>query len=224
MPSQPTTGGEPALEQMLATELLDIGAVSFSPDEPYTWASGIRSPVYCDNRLTISYPAVRRLITDGFARILAESNYHPDVIAGTATAGIPHAAWLADRLERPLVYVRSAAKGHGRGRQVEGLLEPGRKVVLIEDLVSTGMSSLQAVNALIEEGANVQAVLAIFSYGLDAAARAFAEARIPLHALTSFHTVLQTAQEQGRVDSHASESIAEWQQDPGGWKGGSAGE
>ena len=219
MPFQQTTGDELALEQRLARELLSIGAVSFRPDEPFTWASGIRSPVYCDNRLTISFPSVRRLITDGFARIISEADYEPDVIAGTATAGIPHASWLADRLALPLVYVRSAAKGHGRGRQVEGRLEAGQRVVLIEDLVSTGGSSLQAVRALSDEGADVQAVLAIFSYGLEASAQAFSDAGIPLHALTSFSTVLSEAIHKGMVESSARESIGDWQRDPAGWGG-----
>ncbi|HEX7069792.1 MAG TPA: orotate phosphoribosyltransferase [Rhodothermales bacterium] len=217
MPSLPTTEAETSLERKLAAELLSIGAVAFNPEKPYTWASGLLSPVYCDNRLTISHPRIRRLITDGFAGVVASTGYRPEVVAGTATAGIPHAAWLADRLELPLVYVRSAAKGHGRGRRVEGALDSGRRVVLVEDLVSTGMSSLDAVSALTDEGAVVIAVLAIFTYGLPAAQKAFSGAGVPLHALTSFEVLLDTARKEGRIDSAEAEKVADWHRDPQAW-------
>lgn len=211
------------LERTLASELLSIGAVSFNPDQPYTWASGLRSPVYCDNRLTISYPPIRRLITDGFARVVAEHGYQPEVIAGTATAGIPHAAWLADRLELPMVYVRSAAKGHGQGKRTEGRFDQGAAVLLVEDLVSTGMSSLDAVRALEEEGAKVIGVVAVFTYGLEASREAFARTNVPLHALTDFSTVLKVAHAEGTIDAAASETIAAWQRDPRAWSDGFTG-
>ena len=211
------TATETSLDRKLAAELLSIGAVTFEPGRPYTWASGLRSPVYCDNRLTISYPDIRSLITDGFAGIIERESYHPDVIAGTATAGIPHAAWLAGRLDLPMVYVRSAPKGHGKGRRTEGRLNEGSTVVLVEDLVSTGMSSLDAVGALREEGARVVAVVAVFSYGLPASKRAFDAAGIPLHALTSFSALLAAARESGRIDEEETKEVEAWQSDPEGW-------
>ena len=205
------------LERELASALLEIGAVSFSPEKPYVWASGLRSPVYCDNRLTISHPGIRRLIRDGFVRIIEEQGLDPDVIAGTATAGIPHAAWLADRLNLPMVYVRSSAKGHGRGRRTEGRFGEGDDLVLVEDLVSTGMSSLDAVDALEEEGGRVRAVLAIFTYGLPAAASAFSERNVPLFTLTQFRTLVDVAERAGTIGPDAVDRIRAWHRDPAGW-------
>lgn len=201
----------------IADDLLRIGAVSLSPGEPFTWASGMRSPVYCDNRMTLGHPPVRRRITDGFLGLIERHGLEADVIAGTATAGIPHAAWLADRLERPMVYVRSAAKTHGRSRRVEGPLTAGQRVVLVEDLVSTGMSSLAAVDGLTGEGARVSAVLAIFSYGLPDAVRAFEEAGIELHVLTTFDHLLRAATRSGRLDADALRSLRAWHADPVAW-------
>lgn len=206
-----------SLERDLATDLLSIGAVSFNPTNPYIWASGLRAPVYCDNRLTISYPDVRRKITDGFLREMEARAYAPSLIAGTATAGIPHAAWLADRLNLPLAYVRSSSKAHGKSRRVEGRVEPGKPVIVVEDLVSTGMSSLDAVSALEAEGADVLAVLAIFSYGLQRAADAFAEAGVPLHALTSFEMMVAAAESRDTLDASTARAVRQWQQDPAAW-------
>lgn len=201
----------------LAEQLLAIGAVVLSPDQPFTWASGLRSPVYCDNRLTLSYPPVRRAIAAGFASHIEAEKLTPDVIAGTATAGIPHAAWLAERLDLPMVYVRSKPKAHGKGNQIEGRLQPGQRVVLIEDLVSTGGSSLEAVGALREAGVAVRAVLGIFSYGLPIAAQRFAEAHVPLHTLTSFSTLLAVAAESEALTPDALAKLQTWNQDPAAW-------
>lgn len=205
------------LDRHLASALLAIGAVTFRPRNPYTWASGLRSPIYCDNRLTISYPHIRRMITDGFAALITRQNYVPGVIAGTATAGIPHAAWLAERVALPLVYVRSSPKGHGQGRRTEGRLEPDAPALLVEDLVSTGMSSLNAVDALRAEGARVLAVLAIFSYELPAAEHAFARADVPFHVLTTLTSVLDVASSEGHIDPDSREALSAWQRDPEGW-------
>lgn len=199
----------------LADDLLSIGAVSFSPDLPYTWASGMLSPVYCDNRLTLGYPAVRRRITDGFTQAVEGTDV--DVVAGTATAGIPHAAWLADRLGLPMVYVRSAAKGHGKSRRVEGPLAEGSRVVLVEDLISTGMSSLAAVQGLRDEGASVVLLVAIFSYGLPVAREAMGRDGVDVRVLTSFDRLLDAAARSGRLSADGLDSLRDWYRDPAAW-------
>ncbi len=160
----------------IAKDLLKIQAVKLSPNEPFTWASGIKSPIYCDNRLTISYPKIRTAIAKGIAELISERYPKVEVIAGTATAGIPHAAWIAAELDLPLVYVRSKPKDHGRGKQIEGVLHPGAKTVVIDDLLSTGGSVLKAVKAAQNEGADVLGVGAIFSYQLQAIVDNFRQA------------------------------------------------
>lgn len=194
-----------------------IQAVSFSPDAPFTWASGLRSPVYCDNRITISYPDVRRDICEAFQDALQARSDIPEVIAGTATAGIPHAAWLADRLDLPMIYVRSRPKGHGSGSQIEGRLLAGQSVVVIEDLVSTGGSSRHVVEALRDAGARVASVLAIFSYELDAADRTFTDLDVPLHTLTRFQELFDAAREMGTLTEASIGSILEWRANPQQW-------
>ncbi len=201
----------------IAQDLIDIGAVSFSPERPFTWASGLLAPVYCDNRMTLGHPSVRRRIRDAFIEVIKENALRPEVVAGTATAGIPHAAWLADALGLPMVYVRSKAKGHGKGSQIEGPLTPGRRTLVIEDLVSTGGSSINAVEALRSAGADVPAVLAIFSYGLDEADQAFAEARVPLHELTSFQAVMNVAKSTNSLSTLGAASLDAWRKDPRAW-------
>jgi orotate phosphoribosyltransferase len=205
------------LARAIARDLLDIGAVRFSPDEPFTWTSGLRSPIYCDNRLTIGHPGVRRRIAEGFAAFIEANSLRPEIIAGTATAGIPHAAWLAEMTGLPLVYVRSSAKGHGAGRQIEGPFEPGSRVVLVEDLVSTGGSSVAAVKALRSAGLEVSHVIAIFSYELPAATAAFQDAGIPATSLTTINALLEVAGETGTLDAESIESIRRWQRDPTVW-------
>lgn len=201
----------------LAGDLLDIEAVLLAPDDPFTWSSGLRAPIYCDNRLTMAYPRVRRAIRDGFAAVIEREALAAEVIVGTATAGIPHAAWLAERLDRPMAYVRSAKKGHGRQNQIEGIVEPGQPVVVIEDLISTGGSALNAVEALREAGATVEAVLAIFSYQLDAAAARFEAAAVPFFTLTQYRTLLHVAQERGELTSEALTALQDWRRDPEAW-------
>ena len=205
------------ISRRIAGELLEIGAVSLSPRSPYTWASGLRSPVYCDNRLIMGYPVIRQFSTKGFAQIISENLLACDVIAGTATAGIPHAAWLAHHLDLPMVYVRSGSKAHGKGNQVEGPLFSGQRVVVVEDLVSTGMSSTAVISPLESSGAKVSAVLAIFTYGLKKADSAFEDAGIPLYTLTSFSELIDVASERGSIDSDDLESLRLWHQDPEAW-------
>lgn len=199
----------------LARQLLDIGAVILRPSDPFTWASGLRSPVYCDNRMTLGYPDLRGQIARSFRDLAAP--YAPDRIAGTATAGIPHAAWLSDLMGLPMCYVRSGAKAHGRSKMIEGPLEAGDRVVLVEDLVSTGMSSLAAVSSIREEGAHVVAVVAIFSYGLPRARRAFEEGAVPLHTVTTFPDLLGVASRAGQLSSDELASLQGWYRDPEAW-------
>ena len=202
----------------VARALLRIDAVSLRPHDPFTWSSGLVAPIYCDNRRTLAHPSIRRAIADGFAEVVREAGWESISIAGTATAGIPHAAWLAERLEVPMAYVRSEAKGHGQGRRIEGTrLGPGDEAVVVEDLISTGGSALEAVSAVRETGATVRAVLAIFSYGLDAAASAFEAADVEAHVLTTFPVLLDVAHRQHDLSAEARTLLDDWQADPEAW-------
>ena len=202
----------------VARALLRIDAVSLRPHDPFTWSSGLVAPIYCDNRRTLAHPSIRRAIADGFAEVVREAGWESISIAGTATAGIPHAAWLAERLEAPMAYVRSEAKGHGQGRRIEGTrLGPGDEAVVVEDLISTGGSALEAVSAVRETGATVRAVLAIFSYGLDAAASAFEAADVEAHVLTTFPVLLNVARRQHDLSAEARTLLDDWQADPKAW-------
>ncbi len=203
--------------ERIAADLLEIGAVLLRPAEPFTWASGLRAPVYCDNRLVMGHVTVRRRVTTGLAALIAGAGWPADGIAGTATAGIPHAAWLAERMELPMTYVRSGAKGHGRENRIEGGLEEGQRVVVVEDLVSTGGSALDAVEALRGAGAEVAGVAALFSYGLPAAEERFAAAGVPLRTLTTFEALLDVAARQQRLDEGALHLLRTWQRDPQAW-------
>jgi len=198
----------------IASYLLQIEAVALSPKQPFTWTSGIKSPIYCDNRLTMSYPEVREYIAESFAAVIRETYPDAEVIAGTATAGIPHAAWVAQKLNLPMAYIRDKAKGHGKQNQIEGLIKPDQKVVVIEDLISTGGSSLKAALAVKEAGGQPLAVLAIFSYQLDKAVNAFAEAGIPLQSLSNYGALMEVALEQGKIESSDMESLKAWREDP----------
>ena len=207
----------------IAELLLSAGAVELRSEEPYfTFASGIRSPVYTDNRLLISDPDARRRIRDAFARRAAELGLAPDVIAGTATAGIPHAAFLAEKLSLPMVYVRGESKGHGKRNRIEGRLEPGAKVLLVEDLISTGGSSVSAAEALREAGAEVIHVLAIFSYGFDAADEKFAAAGFEHSSLVTFDEVVSSAELDGRLAPEQVELVRGWNRAPESWPDGEA--
>jgi orotate phosphoribosyltransferase len=216
--TSPTDPEATELARSLATALLDIGAVSLRPHNPFTWSSGLRAPLYCDNRRTLAHPSVRRSIADGFSDLLRSRDWRPLTVAGTATAGIPHAAWLAERLDAPMSYVRSEAKEHGQGRRIEGARPgPDDDVVVVEDLVSTGGSALDAVSAVRENGATVRAVLAIFSYGLDAAAAAFRDAAVACHVLTTFPVLLEVAHRQHGLTDEARSLLKDWRADPEAW-------
>ena len=206
-----------SIEQQVAQNLLAIKAVFLSPNEPFTWASGIKSPIYCDNRLTMSFPKVRRLIAKGLAEKIKKQFPEVEVIAGTATAGIPHAAWVAEILDLPMVYIRSKAKDHGKGNQIEGQITPGQKMVVIEDLISTGGSVLEACQAAKLEGADVLGVAAIFTYELPKGATNFNTAKLPLVTLTNYTTLIQTALEEGYISEDDLALLTAWKHDPENW-------
>lgn len=201
--------------KQIAESLLQIEAVTLSPTEPYTWSSGLKSPIYCDNRLTLSYPNVRQVIVDGLVKSVNPTDV--DVIAGTATAGIPHGALLADRLGLPFIYVRSSAKGHGKGNQIEGKLEAGARVLVIEDLLSTGMSSIDAAQAIREAGGEVTGIQAIFSYGLPVLEKNLADANLTATSLTTFSELIEVAESTGVLNRSELDSLRDWQEDPRAW-------
>ena len=202
------------IAEQIAAYLLEIEAVALRPKQPFTWTSGIKSPIYCDNRLTMSFPQVREFIAESFANIIREQYPDAEVIAGTATAGIPHAAWVSQKLALPMIYIRDKAKGHGKENQIEGLVKEGQKVIVIEDLISTGGSSLKAAQAVQAAGANPLAVVAIFSYQLDKAVQAFEEAGIPLQSLSNYTALMDVALEQGKIEQDDIELLKSWREDP----------
>lgn len=192
------------MNKKIAEHLLQIGAVSLQPNEPFTWTSGMKSPIYCDNRVTISYPEVRRDIARAFEAIIREKYPEVEVIAGAATGGVPHAAWVSENMGLPMVYVRGSAKGHGKKKQVEGVLHKGQKVVVVEDLFSTGGSVINVAQALRSEGADVLGVVGIFTYGLQKAAENFAKTDLKHDTITDFPTLLEVAdlndEERGKLN------------------------
>lgn len=202
------------LSTHIAKQLLEIEAVILRPNDPFTWASGLKAPIYCDNRLTMSYPAIRESIAEGFASIIREQYPDAEVIAGTATAGIPHAAWVADKLQLPMIYVRDKAKGHGKQNLIEGKLPEGKKVVVIEDLISTGGSSIKAGQAVREAGGEVLATLAIFTYEFTQALEAFAAEGIQLQTLSSYSSLVEAANAIGAISSEDVAVLQAWREDP----------
>lgn len=206
-----------SIEKQVAEQLLEIKAVFLKPNEPFTWASGIKSPIYCDNRLTLGFPKVRQFIAAALAEKIKENFGGVDVIAGTATAGIPHAAWVSDLLDLPMVYVRSKAKEHGKGNQIEGPISKGQKVVVIEDLISTGGSSLKAVEALEQAGAEVLGIAAIFTYGLEKGNKLLAEADTKLVTLTNYDELIEVALTKNYVSKEDMQTLKEWKQNPETW-------
>ena len=201
----------------IAKDLLKIKAVKLSPDKPFTWASGIKSPIYCDNRLTISYPEIRKQIAQGLAAQIKVEFPDVEVIGGVVTAGIPHAAWVADELGLPLIYVRSKPKDHGRGKQIEGVLPAHAKTVLIDDLLSTGGSVLKAVKAAQNEGADVIGVGAIFSYQLPAVSVNFEQAGLSFTTLTNYSELLEAATEENYIAADQLETLKKWRKAPEKW-------
>lgn len=210
------------LKHVIAEKLLAINAVILNPDEPFTWSSGLKAPIYCDNRLTLSYPDVRSAFADALSALVRRHFPDAEVIAGTATAGIPHAAWVSERLRLPMVYVRSSAKAHGKKKQIEGLVPRGLKVVVIEDLISTGASVLAAVAALRKEGAQVLGAAAIFTYGLNGTAERFEAASVPYHTLTDFFALIEVAKEKQVIDDGGLRRLEKWHRAPDGpdWRVG----
>lgn len=204
------------LEAEIARNLLEIKAVKLSPTEPFTWASGLLSPIYCDNRVALSYPSVRRLIKNALAE-KSRSFGDFEVVAGVATAGIPHGALLADALDKPFVYVRSSAKDHGRQNLIEGELKPGARVLVVEDLISTGGSCLQAVDALRECGAEVVGVLAIFQYGFSRATANFAAKNVVFQTLTHYDALVQEAARIRYVSESDLITLKKWRENPDAW-------
>lgn len=198
------------MNKKIAQDLLYIKAVQINTTNYFTWTSGLKSPIYCDNRLTMSYPHVRQNITKAFIQQIQTMDEKPDVIAGCATAGIPHAAWLADELNLPMVYVRSKPKEHGKGNQIEGYVEKRDRVIVIEDLISTGGSSIAAAQALQEEGAHVTHVLAIFTYGLEKAKQNFQQAKLQCHTITTFDDVLDVLSRDAKISSTEKQTLKTW--------------
>jgi orotate phosphoribosyltransferase len=198
--------------------LLQIKAIKLDPQEPFTWASGWKSPIYCDNRIVLSYPTIRNHIREQFARQIEEIYGKPDVVAGVATGAIGIGVLVAEILSLPFVYVRPEAKSHGRKNQIEGSISEGQNVVVIEDLISTGRSSLNAVKALEEAKVNVKGMLAIFTYGFKTAEENFKEAGVELHTLSDYDYLLETAQRTNYINTTEAGILREWRQDPANWK------
>ncbi|WP_409292162.1 orotate phosphoribosyltransferase [Peribacillus sp. SCS-37] len=207
------------MKHRIAEKLLDIQAVFLQPKDPFTWSSGIKSPIYCDNRLTLSYPEVRREIADGLAGLIKEKFPEAEIIAGTATAGIPHAAWVSDVLDLPMCYVRSKAKEHGKGKQIEGKAGMGQKVVVIEDLISTGGSVITAVKALRDAGCEVLGAAAIFNYELEKGRKQLEEANIQAVSLSTYSALIEVAREKGVIAEADVSRLSEWRKNPedGAW-------
>ncbi len=205
-------------ENSLASDLLQINAIKLNPASPFTWASGWKSPIYCDNRKTLSFPKVRKKIRDGF--ISAIKNTYPDLdaIAGVATGAIAHGVLVAEAMGLPFIYVRSSPKGHGLGNLIEGDFQPGKKYVVIEDLVSTGGSSLKAVDALRNENGNVLGMLAIFSYGFEQATRNFNNTNCQLDTLSNYNALIEEALMIGIVQDEEIEMLKKWRKDPENWR------
>ena len=202
------------MKELIAKDLLDIKAVFLRPNEPFTWASGIKSPIYCDNRLTLSYPNVRKDIENGLAKLIKDNFPDANCLMGTATAGIAHAALVADILDLPMGYVRGGAKSHGRNNRIEGKVEPGMKVVVVEDLISTGGSSLECVEALREAGCEVIGLIAIFTYGLPKATTNFEAANCKYATLTDYDTLIEVAKQNNYIKDVDMEKLKAWKIDP----------
>lgn len=206
-------------EKAVAEKLLQINAIRLNPQQPFTWASGWKSPIYCDNRKTLSFPYIRDFVKSELCNVIFESFPEADMLAGVATAGIAWGAMAADQLKLPYIYVRPKPKEHGLGNQVEGYFEPGKRVVVVEDLISTGKSSLQVCGVLKEQGLKVEGMVSIFTYGFDVAAAAFAEAGVPLKSLTNYETLISLALDKGIVSPAEEATLLNWRSDPAHWQG-----
>ncbi len=207
----------PTLARQIARMLLEIKAIRLSPDQPFHWSSGWNSPIYCDNRLALSYPDVRTFIKHALAETISSAFPDVEAIAGVATAGIPQGVLVADEIGLPFIYVRPEPKKHGLNNQIEGHIEPAQRVVILEDLVSTGGSSLRAADALREAGANILGMAAIFTYGFATAERNFAEKHITLHCLSNYEALLEEAASLNYIAENQLDALAAWRKDPAGW-------
>ncbi|HHY82876.1 MAG TPA: orotate phosphoribosyltransferase [Clostridiales bacterium] len=205
------------MKKNIAERLLEIGAVTLRPDKPFIWASGLRSPIYCDNRQTLSYPDLRREIAQGLKELIIMHYPSVELIAGTATAGIPHAAWVSDIMNLPMCYVRSKPKDHGTGNQIEGKVSTGQKVVVVEDLISTGGSVIATVEALREAGCKVLGVVSIFTYQLPKGAEMLNKACITAYSLTDFSTLAEVAKQKGIIKEEDEAVLAAWRRNPEEW-------
>lgn len=201
----------------LAADLLDIDAVILRPNNPFTWSSGWNSPIYCDNRLTLRHPEIRKKIAQNFTAFISEKFPHVDVVTGTATAGIPHAAWVSEALDKPMAYVRAKAKAHGMGNQIEGGVDKGQTTLVIEDLISTGGSAISVLEALQFVGAKVEAVLSIFTYGFAKADERFNKVNVPVYSLTDYKTLINVAIEKGIVTGDDLDLLSSWRDNPDTW-------
>ena len=202
------------MKDNIAEQLLDIKAVFLQPNNPFTWSSGMKSPIYCDNRLTLSYPSVRKNIAKGLVELLQKHYPEVELIAGTATAGIPHAAWVSDEMNLPMCYIRSKAKGHGKGNQIEGLAKPGQKVVVVEDLISTGGSVITAVQALREAGCEVLGVVSIFTYELEKGIVQLEAEGIVNHSLSNYSALVKVAKEKSYITDEDVKKLTKWRKNP----------
>lgn len=207
------------LASQIAADLLDIQAVYLKPENPFTWASGIKSPIYTDNRITLSYPETRNLIENSFVDTIKDHFPEVEVIAGTATAGIPHGAIIADKMSLPFAYIRSKPKDHGAGNQIEGRVLKGQKMVIIEDLISTGGSVLDAAAAAKREGADVLGVVAIFTYELPKASQNFEEVGVQLITLSTYSDLIQVAKEKGYITADGLQLLQKFKEDQENWQG-----
>ncbi|MCX6299404.1 MAG: orotate phosphoribosyltransferase [Bacteroidetes bacterium] len=206
-------------EKAVAEKLLQVGAVKLSPENPFTWASGWKSPIYCDNRKVLSFPYTRDFVKSEMCNLIFEAFPEADLLAGVATAGIPWGAMAADQLKLPYIYVRPKPKEHGLGNQIEGSFEPGKKVLVIEDLISTGKSSLDVVTVLKNAGLDVIGMVSIFTYGFDIATKAFEDAGVKYLSLTNYATLISMAVEKGTISADTEKLLLQWRTDPANWKG-----
>lgn len=206
-------------EKAVAEKLLQTNAVRLSPDQPFTWASGWKSPIYCDNRKVLSFPYIRDFVKSEMCNLIFERYPEAELLAGVATAGIAWGAMAADQLKLPYIYVRPKPKEHGLGNQIEGAYSSGQKVVVIEDLISTGKSSLQVVDVLKASGMEVMGMVSIFTYGFPVAAEAFAKAGIPFQSLTNYSQLVSLALEKGLIDEKVEPILLKWREDPANWTG-----
>ncbi|MCB8963538.1 MAG: orotate phosphoribosyltransferase [Bacteroidales bacterium] len=201
----------------IASDLLQINAIKLNPANPFTWASGWKSPIYCDNRKTLSFPAVRNAVCNGFVELIKRQYPDVEIIAGVATGAIAHGMLVADRMDLPFIYVRSAPKAHGLSNQIEGDYKPGQRVVVIEDLISTGMSSLAAVEALKAAGCNVLGLVAIFTYQFNQATEGFSNAGVEFNTLSNYTELIDVAIESGHVKQEQLDLLKRWRENPDTW-------